>query len=153
MSFDVFLQRFVGGEAAEANRENVRAVLRTTQHCGPDEFGYYIVKFSDGVDVELSARGLDGGDSFTGCAFHLRAMNADLVAFIFEIASAGDMVLLPAMEDFVPILSSPAQMNQLPPDLQHGERTPVLCNSALELETVLTGGYAAWKKYVAQVLK
>jgi hypothetical protein len=150
MSFDVFLQRFVGGEPAEASRETVRAVLRATQHDGPDEYGYYIVKFPDGTDAELSAEGLDGGDSFTGCALHVRAMNSHLVAFIFEIGKAGDMVVLPAMEDFAPTLSSPEQGNQLPPDLLHGDLAPIWCKSALELEVLLTGGYAAWQEYLSK---
>jgi hypothetical protein len=153
MSFDVFLQRFVGGEPAEASRENVRAVLGATQHDGPDEYGYYIVKFPDGIDVELSAEGLDGSDSFTNCALHVRAMNPNLAAFIFEIARVGDMVVLPAMEDFAPILSSPEQRDQLPPDLLHGDRAPIWCKSAPEMEALLTGGYAAWQKYLSQVLK
>ncbi len=153
MSFDVFLQRFVGGEPAEVNRESVRAVLITSSHSGPDEYGYFIVKFPDGVDVEMSAKGLDGSGSFTGCAFHVRGLSSNLAAFIFEIAKTGDMVVLPAMEDFVPILSAPEQRNELPPDLQNSAPGPIWCRSASELEALLAGGYAAWKKYLNQVLK
>jgi hypothetical protein len=152
MSFDVFLQRFAGGEPAEVRRESVRAVLMASSHSGPDEHGYFIVKFPDGVDVELSAKGLDGSGSFTGCAFHVRGLSSNLAAFIFEIAKAGDMVVLPAMEDFVPILSAPEQRNELPPDLQASERGPIWCRSASELEVLLSGGYAAWQKYLNQVL-
>ena len=153
MSFDVFLQRFVGGEPAEVRRESVQPVLMTSSHSGPDEYGYFIVTFPDGVDVELLAKGLDGSGSFTGCAFRVRGLSSNLAAFIFEVAKAGDMVVLPAMEDFVPILSAPEQRNELPPDLQSGEREPVLCRSASELEVLLSGGYAAWQKYLSQVLK
>ena len=153
MSFDVFLQRFVGGEPAEVRRESVRPVLMASSHSGPDEYGYFIVTFPDGVDVELSAKGLDGSSSFTGCAFHLRGLSSNLAAFIFEIAKAGDMVVLPAMEEFVPILSAPEQRNELPPDLQASERGPIWCRSATELEVLLSGGYAAWQKYLSQVLK
>jgi len=153
MSFDVFLQRFVGGEPAEVNGESVRAVLIASSHSGPDEYGYFIVKFPDCVDVEMSAKGLDGSSSFTGCAFHVRGMSSNLAAFIFEIAKAGDMVVLPAMEEFVPILSAPEQRNELPPDLQASERGPIWCKSATELEVLLSGGYAAWQKYLSQVLK
>lgn len=151
MSFDVFLQRFVGGEPAEVRRESVRPVLMASSHSGPAEYGYFIVTFPDGVDVELSAKGLDGSSSFTGCAFHVRGLSSNLAAFIFEIAKAGDMVVLPAMEDFVPILSAPGQRNELPPDLQASERGPIWCRSASELEVLLSGGYAAWQKYLNQV--
>ena len=153
MSFDVFLQKFISGEPAEVRRESVRAVLMASSHSGPDEHGYFIVTFPDGVDVELSAKGLDGIGSFTGCAFYVRGLSPDLAAFIFEVAKAGDMVVLPAMEDSVPILSAPEQRNELPPDLQASEREPVLCRSASELEVLISGGYAAWQRYLNQISK
>jgi hypothetical protein len=153
MSFDVFLQRFVGGEPAEVHKESVRAILMARPHSGPDEYGYFIVTFPDGVDVELSAKGLDGSGSFTSCAFHVRGLSCNLAAFIFEVAKAGDMVVLPAMKDFVPILSAAEQRNELPLDLQAGEREPVLCRSASELEVLLSGGDSAWQKYLNQISK
>ena len=104
MSFDVFLYRFAAGKPAEVNCERVRAVLQSTKYTGPDDFGFYIVEFPDGVDVEFSAKGLDGAAKFTGCAFHIRGMSPHLVRFILEIAKAGDMVILPAMKVFIPIL-------------------------------------------------
>jgi hypothetical protein len=74
VSFDIFLQRFVGGEPAEAHRVQVKAVLQANHHSGPDRYGFYVVSFPDGVDVELSAKGLDGSESFKRCAFHVRGM-------------------------------------------------------------------------------
>jgi hypothetical protein len=64
----------------------VHAVLRTRQFSGPNRFGYYTVTFPDGVEFELSAKGLDGTTEFTGCAFHLRSMSCRLPEFIFEPA-------------------------------------------------------------------
>lgn len=75
--------------------------------------------------LNLSAEGLDGSGSFTGCAFHVRGLSANLAAFIFEVAKAGDMLVLPAMENSVPILSAPEQRNELPPDLQSSDRAPI----------------------------
>ena len=83
----------------------------------------------------------------------MRGLSSNLAAFIFEIAKTGDMVVLPAMGDFVPILSAPEQRNELPPDLQNSAQEPIWCRSASELEALLAGGYAAWKKYLNQVLK
>ena len=57
------------------------------------------------------------------------------------------------MEDFVPILSAPEQRGELPPDLQDNALGPIWCRSASELEALLAGGYAAWQKYLNQVLK
>jgi hypothetical protein len=152
VSFDVFLQKFVNGEPAEANRDSVRAVLQTQEFTGPDDFGFYIVKFSDGVDVELSAKGLNGTATFTGCAFHIRCMSPHLVRFILEVAKAGDMVVLPAMEDFVPILSSPEQKQHLPADLSQQSPVAVVCESPAELGSLLSGGYAGWQEYRNQLL-
>ena len=152
VSFDVFLQKFADGEPAEVNRDSVRAVLQTREFTGPDDFGFYVVKFPDGVDVELSAKGLNGAAIFTGCAFHIRGMSPHLVSFIFEIAKAGDMVVLPAMEDFVPILSSPQQKQQLPADLSQQSPVAVVCESPAELGSLLSGGYAGWQEYRNQML-
>src|SRR5690349_6604243 len=117
MSFDVFLQRFDKGATQQVYREKVRSLLEATRFKGPDESGFYIVHFPDGTHVEFSAEALDGPDEFNNCAFHIRGLSHDLVKFIFDIAKAADMVILPAMEDFVPILSSAKQRRTLPPDL------------------------------------
>jgi hypothetical protein len=147
MSFDVFLQKFADGKPAEANRDRVNAVLKTREFTGPDKFGFYVVKFPDGFHVEFAAIGLDGASEFTGCAFHIRGISSHLVEFIWEIAKAGDLVILPAMEDFVPILSSPDQKPQLHPDLARDWPEPVVCGSKAELEIILFRGYAGWEQY------
>jgi hypothetical protein len=151
MSFDVFLQKFAAGAPAEVNRERVRAVFNEWEFTGPDNFGFYIVKFSDGSDVELSAKSLEGTPTFTGCVFHIRGMSPHVAKFIFEIAKAGDLVILPAMEDFVPILSSPEQRSHLPPDLLQGHPEPVVCDTPAELGSLLSGGYTGWRRYRDQV--
>jgi hypothetical protein len=152
MSLDIFLQKFSAGQPTEVNREQVLAILNATKFTGPDNFGYYIVSFPDGVDVEFSAKGLDGRTKFNGCMFHIRGMNSQLVKFIFEIAKAGDMVILPATEDFVPILSIAGQRQHLPSDLAKNEPKPILCESSGELESLLSGGFGGWCKYRDQVV-
>jgi hypothetical protein len=153
MSFDIFLQKFAAGVPANANRELVQAILETAEYTGPDKFGFYTLNFPDGVDVELSAAGLDGIGAFAGCAFHIRSMGPRLIKFILEIAKAGDFVILPAMEDFVPILTSLEQKQHLPPDLAQHSPGPVVCGSPGELEVLLSGGYAGWQEYLSDVLE
>jgi hypothetical protein len=152
MSFEVYLQKFAAGEPAEVNRDSVNAVLRTQEFTGPDDFGFYTVKFSDGVDVELSAKGLDGAARFTGCAFHIHSMSPHLLRFILEVAKAGDMVVLPLMEDLVPILSSPEQKQQLPSCFAQDSPEPVFCESTAELGSLLSRGYDGWQNYRNQIL-
>jgi len=55
MSFDVFLQRFAGGEPAEVGRDQVHAVLRARQYSDPDRFGHYTVTFPDGVELKVDS--------------------------------------------------------------------------------------------------
>lgn len=150
MSFDVFLQRFDGGEPGIVDRDRVRAVLEGHEFTGPDEFGFYDVSFSDGIHVEFSASGLADGNDFDGCAFHIRSMSPELARFMWEIATEGDMVILPAVEDFFPIVSSPGQASSLPSDMRR-DYPPVVCGSAAELDSLLSGGYSGWKGYLEQI--
>src|SRR5471030_395297 len=105
MGFDIFLQRFSPDTLDEESITRMRSVLHGTSHAGPDPFGFYIVTFPDGVRVEFSAKGLDSAAAFTSCAFHIHGMGPHLVSFIFEMAKAGDLVILAAIEDFVQTLS------------------------------------------------
>lgn len=150
MSFDVFLQRFTGGEEAEVERAPVLAVLRTMEHDGPDEFGFYIVRFHDGIEVEFSASGLESTEPFTGCAFHIRGYGEALVSFMFGVACAGDMVIIPAIEDSVVGLLSEVQRAQLPAEMRDEFKPALLC-SAHDLGRLLEGGYKAWLAYRNQI--
>ena len=153
MSFDIFLQRFDECATPRVDRQKVRAVLEATRFKGPDDFGFYLVEFPDGTHVEFSAEGLDGSAEFNSCAFHIRGLSRDLAKFILEIAQAADMVILPAMEDSVPILSAAKQRRTLPPDLVKSSPPAVVCKSPSELEALLSRGYAGWEKYRNQVTK
>lgn len=152
MSFDVFLQRFVGGEGADVDRRAVREVLATTSFRGPDEFGFYRVAFPDGVEVEVSADGLESEEPFTGCVFHIRGIGDPLIRFMFDVARAGDMVLMPAMEDGVLVLVSEAQRTAVPADIWESLR-PVLVGSPSELGALLTGGFDGWSAYRDKALR
>jgi hypothetical protein len=152
MSFDIFLQKFSDGQPAEANREAVLAVLKSADFNGPDKFGIHRVKFPDGVDAEFSAKELYDAGEFNACAFHMHGNSPHLSKFIFEIAKAGDMVILPAMEDFIPILSSSLQKEHLPQELAENEPPPIVCESSEELEFLLNGGYEGWRKYRDQII-
>ena len=138
MSFDVFLQRFEDRKPAEVDRRLVLDVLRTTAFRGPDAFGFYVVAFPDGVDVEFSARGLESDDPFSGCAFHVRGCGDSLIAFMFEVARAGDMVILPAMEGNPIVLVSEAQEAHLPLDIGD-DVEPICVRAPSDLAAVLTG--------------
>ena len=151
MSFDIFLQKFTDGRDAHADRDRVRRVLSSKDFNGPDQFGFYLVRFPDGTDVEFSAKGLDGEGDFAGCAFHIRGLSSNLIEFVWEIAKEGDMVILPAMQDFVPILSSPRQWEHLPSNLIDQLADPVVCESSIELQCLLIKGHSGWREYRNQL--
>ena len=132
MSFDVFLQRFEYGASAAVRREAVREVLGRASCHGPDEFGFYLITFPEGVEVEFSARGLESDETFTGCAFHIGRFGDGLMKFILDVARAGDMVIVPAMEGNPLILVSKDQQFQVPPEVLEQLR-PVVVESSGEL--------------------
>lgn len=125
----------------------MRSVLQSATFEGPDKYSVYVVKLPGEVTVELHAAGLDGSESFTSCSFWIRGMSDQLVGFIFDVAREGDMVILPAMEDFVPILTSAHQQAELPAELQRDYSEPVICTSPDELKGLLLHGYQGWRRY------
>ncbi|MEM7228412.1 MAG: hypothetical protein AAF432_06310 [Planctomycetota bacterium] len=146
MSFDAFLQRFADGERAEANRAGVMAVLDRTDHRGPDEFGFFIVKTSDGHEVEFSASGLDGSEPFESCAFHLRGLSQRVSNLIYSVAESGEMVILHSSEDAVVYVFTDETIVHLPADLTDSF-TPVVIRSPAELHAGLAGGFDGWSNY------
>lgn len=117
-----------------------------TRGSGETTSSKHMVSFSDGGHVVFSAD-LDGQEEFTDCAFRIRGMSSELTRFVRRIAKAGDIVILTAMEDFVPIMTSPEQISSLPYGLREDHHYPVTCGSAEELESLLSGGYAGCKRY------
>jgi len=143
VSFDVFLQRFERGRPVEATTVEILRVLDSTQHTGPDAYGFYKVQFPDGAEVEFSAKGLGFGDTFPGCAFHIRASSALLADFVLEVARAGGMTIMPAMGESLVLLPSEEALQDLPPDIVANFRPVILSNSA-ELLGILEKGCSAW---------
>jgi len=152
VSFDVFLQRFVARKSAGVDRERVLEVLRTATYRGPDEFGFYVVAFPDSGNVEFSASGLESKEPFEGCAFHIGGFGEHLIKFMFDVARAGDMVLIPVMEGSPLVLVTEDQKAAVPSELSESLQ-PVLVCSPSELGVLLTDGFAAWSSYRERVLR
>ena len=150
MSFDIFLQKFRNGTPAEVPRSGILALLKSKQYTGPDKFGFYDIQFHDGVRVEFSAKSLESNGSFKGCAFHIRAFSKQLVEFIFDVAHAGNMSIIPTTEDAIVLLLSEDDKRELPSDVLERFHS-ILLTSAEELHLVLQQGYAGWPKYREQV--
>jgi hypothetical protein len=146
VSFDIFLERLATGKSAPADRSSVLKVLR--KHCqdSGNAFGFYNVVFSDGSHVEFSAKHLESDGDFTGCAFHLRGFTPPIIAFVFEVAVAGDMIIFNAQGRDTPgeplaILIDQSQLTQLP---AAAASNPVICSSPHRLAELLGIGIEKW---------
>lgn len=153
MSFDVFCVHFENGERAEADREPVLAVLHSAHFTGPDNFGFYVVYLDDGASLELGASKLEGQSTFTGCTFFLHELTEAVVAFIFDVARAGDMTMLATMPDAVPILVGEHQKVHLPLDLLDAFPGIAVCESQADLFVLLSQGHTDWKVYRDRVTR
>ncbi len=149
MSFDIFLQKFENGAPAEVSRSGILALLKSKQYTGPDSFGVYDIQFPDGVSVEFSAQGLESSGAFEGCAFHIRVFSEQLVDFVFDVARAGNMAVIPTTEDAIVLLTSEDDKRELPSDVLQGSHL-ILLTSAAELQVILQQGYTVWSKYREQ---
>ena len=155
MSFDLILQRLEFGESAQVDRVNVLRLLR--QHCQDSggRFGSYLVNFPDGSHVEFQAKGLESGSSCTGGAFHLRGFSPAILAFIFDMALAGDMVIFNAQgredspENPLTILVNQSQKAHLP---QGVGRNPILCTSPRHLSQLLGLAFEEWVEFRDSVI-
>lgn len=157
MSFDLHLQHFKEGESSPIDPALVANVLSKYRYQGPDDFGYYIVSFPDGVEVMFSASGLDGSKPFSGCSFNIHGIGSDLVEFVFEVARVGGFVIFNCQgrdtpESPVLILVSPDQEQHLGSLKKVYPNHPV-CLSAEMLGELLFEGYEGWKVYRDQAIK
>ena len=153
MSFDLFLQAFDTGASAPIDRASVLAVLRQHNQDSADRFGFYLVQFADGSHIEFSAKGLESGEDFTGCAFHIRGFSPAALSFIYDVATVGNMVIFNAqgsdtVSDPLVMLTAPSQLAHLP---EGAGANPVLCSSAVELARLLGVGFEKWENYRDQV--
>ena len=150
MSFDIFLERFESAGPTEAANALVLQVLHARQHSGPDQFGFYEVVFSDGASVEFSAKGLESDSPFSGCAFFVRSFSDQLVEFIFAIAQAGRMAILPVMAEGLVVSVHEDILHRIPPAVLEDLKL-VEVRSAVELKALLVGGFDDWSKFRDQI--
>jgi hypothetical protein len=121
----------------------VRDVLNGATIHGPDEFGCHVVRAKDGGETEVFARNLD-----QKCMVALRGISPGLLEFLFDLLRAGNWCMIPPTEENFAIVSSLAAVRSVPDDFPK----IVICNSAEELGSLLSGDLSAWKKYRDQVV-
>ena len=152
MSFDLYLHHFAVGESEPINPAPVQKVLALERYQGPNQFGFYVIEFPDGVGVKFNASGLDGTEPFSGCAFHIRGISPQLIQFVYDVAVAGDFVIFNCQgadtaESPVLILVAPEQEQQLDEALTAQYSIRPVCSSAEMLGNLLFVGYQGWQAY------
>ena len=153
MSFDLFVVHVKDGDAAPAERRPVLDVLDRYGNVERQDKGFYDAVFDDGSHVEFSAKGLETDEDFDVCAFYLRNFTFPIMRFIYEVAVAGDMVVVNAQghgteESPSTIIVNEGQRQHLWPD----PGVVRLVTSPLELAQALVGDVSAWQGYRDRVV-
>ena len=151
VSFDIFLSHFANGDLAEAAKAPILEVLNRREYKGPDEFGFYVVDMGPDDQVEVSASGLESADVFYGCAFHVRRLSEALSRFIFDVAVAGQLAVIPAMEGNPVLVLEPSMLQELPSEMREGF-VPAVVLTADELHAAIAPGFRDWADYRDQVV-
>jgi hypothetical protein len=130
-----------------AERAAVRELLRRRNAGGPDEHGYYALRFADGGSADISID-LGGPGTCDSAMVVVRSpWSPQLVHFLFELGQVGNMVMVPVMEGSVPLVASEEQRQRV----QARWPEAVVVRSAEELRAFLSGGLAVWQAYRDQV--
>jgi len=132
-----------------AERKGVLQLLQRSAGAARDKSGDYSLDLPDGGSAELFIEGLDGIGKCNGCMVAIRSLTPNLVSFLHDLARAGNMVAMPAMEASAVIVVDERQRQQI------SSRWPdaVVIASPEELGHLLGGGFGAWHKYRDQVIR
>lgn len=126
-----------------AELQAVQSVLdRVTIH-RPNKSGCHVVGVEDDGKAEVF-----GDDLGSGCMVALRGITPALLQFLIDLLRAGNWSMVAVMDDIVAIVSSLESVKSVPDDFPK----IIVCNSADELGILLSGGFAAWKKYRDQAV-
>jgi hypothetical protein len=153
MSFDLYVIHLRDGEPAEANRQSVLDAFDRYGNVERHGDGFYDAFFDDGCHVQFSANGLETDEDFNICTFHLRNFAFPIMRFIYEVAVAGDMMVMNAQGNGT--VESPSTIIVHEGQRQHLWRDPGvvrLVTSPVELAQALVGDVSAWQGYRDQVV-
>ncbi|MFL6632456.1 MAG: hypothetical protein ACJ8HJ_09095 [Massilia sp.] len=153
MSFDLYLIRLENGEPVQPDRSAILEVFRRYPNVDADGSDFYDVSFDDGSHVQLLAKGLETDEELNICTFYLRNFTFPIMRFIYEVAVAGDMMVMnpqgQGTEDSpAALIVNEAQRQRLWADPGHVQ----LLTSAQDLGRALGGDVSGWQAYRDQVV-
>ena len=129
MSSPLVLVHFQDGEQIPVDTSVIMGVL------APYKYNQEVLEVRDGGHIEISFSYADSEEHISSCHFALRinGFTPQVVECIFQMAKAGDMVLIP--DQFIDVmLIDPAQEDHLPEGINWKSR---LCHSAEWLQEML----------------
>jgi len=150
MSFDISVHRIINGEAPPCNKDEADAcikLLRSINQETPDEFGFLYLEFEDGSGTEVSI--WKDPAEITHCTFFTRGLSKKLLEFIYNMALAGNMVILNMQaEDSSenPTAMAPNQ-NILDNMGDAGFENIALCESPEKLAQMIDGSFGDWADF------
>jgi len=139
MSYDISLQKIQNGDSGICSPEEAKAcinLLETVNTDKPDEFNFVILEFEDGSSVEVSL--WTDEKAITGCTFFTRGISLCMVEFIYNMAVAGNFVILDTGGEDTPespiaIMTSRSVLEDVGADVFENPR---LCNDIKELTEI-----------------
>jgi|GEM_PF-3219313 len=139
MSYDISLQKIDNGDSGICTPEETQAcinLLNTVNTDKPDQFNFVVLEFKDGSSVELGL--WKDEKAITGCTFFTRGISLRMVEFIFNMAVAGNFVILDTggsdtPESPIAIMTSSTVLENAGADIFEN---PLLCTDFEELAEI-----------------
>jgi len=102
----VFLHHYLNGQLASAPAQPIVEVVRAQTHRPLGSADKYQVSFADGTELILEVPGIDKDEIVTSCSLEFKRLDDQVATFMYDVARAGDFVLLPKVTrvDGSPIL-------------------------------------------------
>ncbi len=139
----------VDAGVSDDERGAIAGLLATAAPNGADEFGCYVMEFTDGGCAEVFASTLQSNEPFTGCMIAVRSsLSPELLDAIWRLCHLGRMSMMAAMEDSRPIVTDRNHLDLLPSDWDDA----VVCDSPQQLAILLESVFSEWDKYRKQIL-
>jgi hypothetical protein len=137
------MQKPVGESLLSADRDALRELLSSHGATLPLDSNCYQFDFSDGSGFELFMDHLDSDADVSGGMAALRGLTTEILNVLYALAEAGNMVMLPAMEETRPLVTSREVADRV------ASRWPdvLVLASAEELGAFLQQGFAGWEAY------
>jgi len=150
MSFDISVHRIVDGKSPPCNPKEAQAcidLLANITSGQADDFNFLYLEFEDGSGTEVSI--WEDPNNITHATFFTRGLSASILGFIYDLAVAGNMMILNMQgsdSSEHPIAIAP---NETIKSLigEAGFEHIVVCSGPEELAKFLGASFSDWSNF------